>query len=495
MARRGRPPDFPEKSGPMSRLITVMALVAVLVGGGITDALVSRGPAPASEIRPPIAYALGAQTAESAEWTCPAGSGPGGAAVAHVVVTNPTGRVLEGTLEAVSSDGHSVSAPLSVPPGGQASAVPASLISGAFVGAMVVLDGGGGAVSETLGMPAAWGTMACASTPSSVWYFAAGSTASNRRLDLYLMDPGATSALVNLSFATPNGSVAPASLQGISVPAGGLVVVDVSRHISPQPEVATSVKAISGDVIAAETESPGQNGAPGLAAWLGATAPSTAWYLPSTADTRGSAVSLLIYNPESRPARVRLLFHGPDGLTASLAQQIGPHSIHRVSLTKDHAIPSDLPFSTTLLSTDGVGVVVERSVTANPEAPSPRFGASPALALAADRWIVPSISVPGSAPWRLTVMDLAGRPVDMSVMAPTITAAVGKAGALLAPVPTLTDIRIRPGKPFSTVVNPGFPIGDLPLQVLASGPVGVSLQALPAGSPGVVEVPCFPAGR
>jgi hypothetical protein len=62
----------------------------------------------------------------------------------------------------------------------------------------------------------------------------------------------------------------------------------------------------------------------------------------------------------------------------------------------------------------------------------------------------------------------------------------------LGSVPGFGRQRIRPGTPL--IVNPStaVPLGSVPMEVVSSAPVAVELDALPAGSPGVVVTPALP---
>ncbi len=475
----------------MRRFLAVAGVLVVIGAAGVTDALVSRGPVPGSNVQPAIAYAVSSGAAESSAWTCPGASGRSGPDPARVVMTNASGHALDATITAVSSGGERKSAPLSIPAGGQVAVVPATMVQGAWVGATVLIDGGGASVFDVAGSASAYSVAPCASTPSTNWYFAGGSTSGGRSLDLALMDPGDTSAVVDLSFSTGAGTTSPSSLQGIMVPAGALRVIDLGRHLRGKRIIATSVTALSGTIVATETERSGPSGSVGMAMWLGATAPATSWSLPTTTDARGSLVSVDIYNPSRHAARVRLRAAAGLAGLATFARTVPPRSVYRFVTTAEHAIAFDTPFSLEVLSTNGVGVVVERSVSANPAAPVPRYGATSAMPLSANHWIVPAVTPPGDAAWSLTVSDLAGHAVTASVMA--LDAVAGQ--ALLTPVPGLFRRTVTPSAALSTVDMPGAPIGTQPLEVIASGPVAVALDALPSGSPGVVTMPCFPTAQ
>ena len=59
----------------MRRFLAVAGVLVVIGAAGVTDALVSRGPVPGSNVQPAIAYAVSSGAAESSAWTCPGASG------------------------------------------------------------------------------------------------------------------------------------------------------------------------------------------------------------------------------------------------------------------------------------------------------------------------------------------------------------------------------------------------------------------------------------
>lgn len=62
----------------------------------------------------------------------------------------------------------------------------------------------------------------------------------------------------------------------------------------------------------------------------------------------------------------------------------------------------------------------------------------------------------------------------------------------LVPVKGFGRQRIRPGRPLIVSPSPGVPVGTVPMELVASAPVAVELDAVPAASPGVVVSPALP---
>ena len=145
-------------------------------------------------------------------------------------------------------------------------------------------------------------------------------------------------------------------------------------------------------------------------------------------------------------------------------------------------IPPDTPYSVVFGSSSPIAVARE---TGAPSASAgPQVGISAAVPVGRARWLLPPVPWPGTGVSYLAVVDLAGRPVTVRVRAP------GRGGWQ----PVGQVLTVAPGAPAFVGPNPPAPIGSEPLEITASGPVAVELDALPAGSPGVVVVPALGLG-
>jgi hypothetical protein len=98
--------------------------------------------------------------------------------------------------------------------------------------------------------------------------------------------------------------------------------------------------------------------------------------------------------------------------------------------------------------------------------------------------LVPAEYSPATGVFAVAVVDLA--PAALSVKLMTVSASG------LVAVPGFGNRRVRPGLPLIVSPAAGSPIGTAPLEVVASGPVAVEVDAGPAGSPGVVVTPALP---
>ena len=79
-------------------------------------------------------------------------------------------------------------------------------------------SGGGVVATQAASGPNGWSTAPCASRIASQWAFAGGATTAGNTLTLSLFNPAATEAVVNVSFLTEGGVIAPQQYQGLVVP-------------------------------------------------------------------------------------------------------------------------------------------------------------------------------------------------------------------------------------------------------------------------------------
>ncbi|MDE3086987.1 MAG: hypothetical protein KGJ77_09500, partial [Acidobacteriota bacterium] len=98
------------------------------------------------------------------------------------------------------------------------------------------------------------------------------------------------------------------------------------------------------------------------------------------------------------------------------------------------------------------------------------------------RWLVPPIP-PGRIPLQLALMNLGSRRVQVR------TTARGTAGRAL---PGAAPVVLAPGSTVAVQSSPATPVGLLPLEVTADGPIVVELEPGPAGATGVSVVPAWP---
>jgi hypothetical protein len=255
-------------------------------------------------------------------------------------------------------------------------------------------------------------------------------------------------------------------------------------HIRNEPHVATVVASLSGALVAAELESAGQSGNGGPSVILGAVAPSSRWTFAQNMSIAGADTVFHIFNPTNRLTRVTLKIGLQQGVTEPLVIRVPAMSVSTVDAAGVTRIPSNTPFAATFVSGGGAGIVVNRAMSSPAGAAAPELGEVAGLPGGGDRWLLPAANAPAAGVSSLTVVDLNSAPVTVRLLA------FSKRG--LVPVAGFGHQRVRPGTPLIVSPNAGSVVGTVPLELVASAPVAVEVDASPVGNPGVVVIPALP---
>jgi len=292
------------------RLAIVVVLVAVVVGVALID---RTAPPPA----PAAPSALSAMTipaagAPTSSWYCTGSTtGFGAQANTTIYVTNTGTRTVAGTVSTTVNTGKAPASShqtISVPADGAVAVNPGINAPVGYGATTLTFAGGGIAVTQVAAGPDGWSTAPCASVTSSSWYFATGATTAGNQLVLALYNPTSTDAVANVSFDTEAGVVTPQLYQGLTVPAGQLVVENVGDYVQNRSTIATVVNAQSGQIVADQLQLTSTSGRSGLSLALGAPTVRPTWYFAQSTNPSGtgSSVSLLLSNPghAGRPGQV-----------------------------------------------------------------------------------------------------------------------------------------------------------------------------------------------
>jgi hypothetical protein len=443
------------------RLPVVALLACALVVAG---SLGRPGPGKASAVLSAVPAPSDApEQALSSSWYCAGATSPAGAAPGAVLVVNAGPEAVKATVRLVWSSGARGALTVPVAPGSE-QVVPEDFPvrpsrSGAqWVGAIVTLFGGMASVSQVLNTPQGSASQPCASSASPQWYFPDGATLRNASDEISLLNPYPVDAVADLSFTTEFGQEQPDAFRGVVVPARGLTVLDLASHLRRRSHIAVAVATRGGGIVAFQTEvvappparAPrlGTPGAldpvlpqPGTVLTLGAPQASTTLWWPEGADGPGFTERYVIYNPGASTAQLDLSLVAAGsgaGLGSSQRLTLGPAATSVLTINgQPWALPG-IAYAVHLYSANGVGVVAERSVTA--EAPSPYRGTAALLgeAVPADRWLVaPNVQILQPQTW-LEVVD----PGNVSAVVTVEQVAAGRT----EPVPGVPSLLLAPGQ-------------------------------------------------
>ncbi len=473
----------------MRRAVLVLGVLCVLVGIAVADpgsSVAGNGGAGNGGVgnRSLSATAVTAMGAESSAWFCTGGTGSGGVAQGALLFSNPTPQAVTGTLTTLATGSAPTSTFVAAPAASQSGLVPAQGLVGGAVASTVVLNEGGVGVSQVSSGALGLSAGPCASTTAKHWYFADASTAQGDTLSLSLFNPTDTFAVVDVSFVSSHGVLAPPAYQGIEVPGDSMAVENVGIHVPNNPGIATVVSTLSGAVVASELESAGQAGNGGASIVLGATTPTSTWSFAQNTDAPTGQTVFHVFNPNRRPVRVTVKIGLEQGAAEPLVMRIPPSSVASLDAQSVTRIPSGSTFAVTFISGPGAGIVVDRHVSSPAGAVAPQQGDTMGVPGGSDRWLLPAAYAPAMSVSTLAVVNLHRTPVTVRLLRPS--------AGRLETVAGFGRRRVRPGVPLIVTAGTGSSIGAVPLELESSGPVAVEIDALPAGSPGVTVIPALP---
>jgi hypothetical protein len=342
--------------------VSVGALGVIAVAGRETPEPVTAVFATVSAPWMPAVPAGGTLTST---WFCPGvpASGEEGTA-GEIVVANAGPAPMEARITLLAGSGEAVEQALTVAPYQRSVIDAAAAVTTPFASAVVEIDGGGGLVEQRATHPAGTSVAACTTQPSSEWYLAEGFTAENSSEQLVLTNPYGESAIVDIGFATADGSRVP--LEGTPVPPRSVRVIDMdSIAARDEAEVAVNVMATRGKLIVGRAQVYDGGGRLGYSMSLAAPALRSQWWFANGAKGEGITERFSIYNPTEDDVELTPVFLGiPEGTNVLVepivvpARQVVTYSSETVAGLPDgrHAVV----FGTTDFSQS---VVVERAIT------------------------------------------------------------------------------------------------------------------------------------
>ncbi len=464
----------------------LVSLVGVLVVAGIVDTTVGRPARAVTGVAgaPAVPLVAAPPGVESSAWYCAgATGGANGRADGSIALTNTTPAAVRGQAVTASSSGKTAAQAVVVPADGRIVLSPPPSVGGPFVATAVRLSGGGVVAQQSVAGPLGSATTPCAPVTNGSWSFVGGSTMIGDSLELALFNPGATPASVNMTFATPGNLTAPPDLQGVSIPARGLVIEDVGTYVQESPLVATEVTAESGRFVADELElrTAGGNG---MALMLGNPSPTDRCWFPVSVVSADVQVNFNVFNATSRPATVQMAANLAQGTASPFALVVPAQSVYSLDASAQSRLPKMTLFSMTVTSRNGVPVVVGRSVRTTAPSPATSFDDASATCVSATRW---AVADPPPLPTQFTLGIQ-----DAGSVAAHVQVRALRDGHSVA-VPSMSGIA-RPGVPLTITVPAALATNAVPLIVTASVPVVVEQDGADPGTGGLTSSAAIPLG-
>jgi hypothetical protein len=420
-------------------ILVVAALTALVIVG--REAVAPTSPV-FSTVAAPWMPALPAPGGLTSSWFCPGVPASGKDGVGGVVVIATAGSdALDARVTLFADQGDDVERPVTVAPHGREVVDVADALTADYVSAMVEIDGGGGLVEQRAIHPEGVSVAACANAPASEWYLAEGFTAEGSVEQLLLTNPYDVSAIVDIGFATEEGSREPSELQGYPVPARSVKVIDLASIAArDEPEVAIKVVATRGNLIVGRAQVYQGGGRRGFGVALASPALRDQWWFANGEKGAGITERYSLYNPTDEDVDVTVVPLGiplSDELVTIDPITVPAHQVETFSPDDAEAVPDGrhaMVFSTGSRQSIVVEQAFTRTIEDRPTT-SVLLGATPRLA---DGYVATTWSTaigPGEpAPDALVVYNVDNVTTSVTVQAVTPDGIVN--------VPSLSAIRL-----------------------------------------------------
>jgi hypothetical protein len=461
------------------RLIPVALLAAVLIVVGVLDRA-DRDPLTPMGQRLATAYAPAASPPDAltSAWYCPAGTSSGGYADSSVVVFNPTTHTLHGSIDVVGADGNHGAHDITVQPRQRVTVGLDTILRAAYVAATVRLDGGGATVEHVTSGPVGDAVGACASSASTNWYVPEGATTRSAQLIYALFNPFPDDAIVDMSFATEQGRDAPAAFEGIVVPAGGLVPLDVGTHVRRRAHVSAAIHARRGRIVVEALQIHNGDGRRGVGLMLALPRTATSFVFPDGIASPERFEQLHLFNPSDTEASVQLDLVLDAGDAQPFQLRVPAQGRITVDLTSESRVPKNVGHA--LLVSSNVPIAVARTTDVGPSTARRGYLTDEGATNAAMHWGFAAGGVSPALDEWIAVINEAPRAVTVDVT--TIN------GGSLSFLEGLGGVRIPRGARRVFRIADHGATTEAPLVVNATGPVVVERTTYRNGGTGASAV-------
>ncbi|HEY3483735.1 MAG TPA: DUF5719 family protein, partial [Ilumatobacteraceae bacterium] len=292
-------------------LLTLVVLAALVVAG--RDA-----PAETTPVFSPVVAdwmpAAPEPSGLTGTWFCPGVPATGENGVGgEVVVSNRGDAEMSAHVELLNDEGATVEQSITVAPRERSVIDVDQLLGGQFVSAVVEIDGGGGVVEQRALHPAGNAVSPCANSTSATWYLADGFTVGGSRNQIVLTNPFDDAAIVDIGFATGEGSRTPAAFQGFPIAPRSIEVIDFGAPgagAQGEEQLAVKVEATRGQLIVGRSQHFVDGGRLGYAMTLAAPAPRDQWWFADGEKGPGITERFSLYNPTDDDVEVDAVFLG-----------------------------------------------------------------------------------------------------------------------------------------------------------------------------------------
>jgi hypothetical protein len=201
-------------------------------------------------------------------------------------------------------------------------------------------------------------------SPSTSWYLAEGATHGNFELFYLVMNPSQQNADVKVRYIRPSGApIEKTYLVGagsrftiwVDQEDAALAATDVSAEITSTNGVPIIVERSMYLNLPGKPFKGGHNSP-------GATAPATSWFLAEGSTGKFFSEFLLFANPTAQAATLEATYLRTNGTPVVKTYTVAPNSRKTINVAMEHGSLSATSLSVKIESTNGVPVIVERTM-------------------------------------------------------------------------------------------------------------------------------------
>ena len=172
-------------------------------------------------------------------------------------------------------------------------------VAGEYAAAFIQSDIGNLVVEHRLSGQVGVTQSPCASSASTEWNFAAGTTQTGTREIITILNPFPDNAVLDITFTADGRTRRPDAYSGLVLPPGSLLPIDITDVITLAETVGARVETRIGRVVAERLIVYGDEFQPfGLSAAIGSPSLNELWAFPGGFDL-DSRSSVVIYNPSN----------------------------------------------------------------------------------------------------------------------------------------------------------------------------------------------------
>jgi hypothetical protein len=200
--------------------------------------------------------------------------------------------------------------------------------------------------------------------PSTTWYLAEGATHGNFDLFYLILNPSSTTASIRVRYLLPSGTPI---VKTYSVVAGSrfTIWVDQEDRALGATDVSAEITSTNGVPIIVERSmylNTGGKAFKGGHNSSGVTAPAVNWFLAEGSTGSFFSMFMLLANPNSTAATLEATYLRASGAPIVKTYSLAANSRRTIDVASQDAGLADTPVSVKVVSTNGVPVIVERTM-------------------------------------------------------------------------------------------------------------------------------------